>query len=72
MAADAAAARRRDHPAVVLRGRHGHGPRWLNFNHDTIADLRLDGAALVLSFLQAEPLRLSGELAPWCAAVIAS
>ncbi|WP_018685358.1 hypothetical protein [Actinokineospora enzanensis] len=47
------------------------GPTWLNFNYDTIADLRLDGAALVLSFLQAEPLRLSGELAPWCAAVIA-
>ena len=47
------------------------GPKWLNFNYDTIADLRLDGAALVLSFLQAEPLRLSGELAAWCAAVIA-
>lgn len=47
------------------------GPKWLHFNYDTIADLRLNGAELVLSFLQAEPLRLSGELAAWCAAVIA-
>jgi hypothetical protein len=31
----------------------------------------LDGAALAQSFIQIEPVRLSGELASWRAAVIA-
>lgn len=47
------------------------GPRWLNFNYDTITDLRLDRDSLTISFAQSEPLRLSGPWAPWCAVVAA-
>jgi len=46
------------------------GFEWLNFNYDTIVNLNLTGNALVLTFLQSEPLCLSGAWAPWCAAVI--
>ncbi|RJQ66161.1 hypothetical protein D5S17_35635 [Pseudonocardiaceae bacterium YIM PH 21723] len=44
---------------------------WMNFPYDCAVGLRLDGAALTLSYLDAEPLCLAGDLAPWCAAVIA-
>jgi hypothetical protein len=47
------------------------GPRWLNFNYDTITSLNLTGNALTLTFQQSEPLSLAGDGAPWCAAVIA-
>lgn len=47
--------------------------RWMNFNYDTIAGLTLNPSreALTFSFLNSEPLRLTGEWVPWCAAVIA-
>jgi hypothetical protein len=47
--------------------------RWMNFNYDTITGLTLtpSHAGLTLSFLNSEPLRLTGEWVPWCAAVIA-
>ena len=47
--------------------------RWMNFNHDTITGLTLTPShdALTFSFLNSEPLRLTGEWVPWCAAVIA-
>jgi hypothetical protein len=47
--------------------------RWMNFNYDTITGLTLtpSHAALTFSFLNSEPLRLTGEWVPWCAAVIA-
>jgi hypothetical protein len=47
------------------------GFEWLNFDYDTIVNLNLTGNALTLTFLQSEPLCLSGAWAPWCAAVIA-
>lgn len=50
------------------------GSRWLHFAYDTITDTGhpiLAGDALTLNFRDAEPLRLCGDLAPWCAAVIA-
>jgi len=48
-----------------------NGPRWLNFNYDTITGLDLNGNQLTMTFLRSEPLSLSGQWAPWCAAVIA-
>lgn len=47
------------------------GFEWLNFNYDATVNLNLTGNALTLTFLQSEPLCLSGTWAPWCAAVIA-
>lgn len=47
------------------------GPTWFNFNYDAITGLQLEGAALTVSFLQSEPLRLTGAWTAWCAAVIA-
>jgi hypothetical protein len=47
------------------------GPRWLSFNYDTITALNLTGASLTFGFLQSEPLLLTGDWIPWCAAVIA-
>ncbi|CAL9677564.1 hypothetical protein SUDANB95_07889 (plasmid) [Actinosynnema sp. ALI-1.44] len=69
-------------PAVLLRAvltthrlwcevAEAAGPRWVHFNLDTIARLELHGDELVLGFGQVEPLRLGGDWAPWCAAVIA-
>jgi hypothetical protein len=48
-----------------------NGTRWLNFNYDTITGLELTHRALTMTFTQSEPLRLVGDWAPWCAAVIA-
>ncbi|MEU0529164.1 hypothetical protein [Amycolatopsis tolypomycina] len=50
------------------------GSRWLHFAYDTIVDTGhpiLAGDVLTLTFLDAEPLQIRGDLAPWCAAVIA-
>jgi len=52
----------------------GTGPRWLHFNYNTIADTGrpiLTEYALTLTFLDAEPLQLTGDFAPWCAATVA-
>ncbi len=48
------------------------GPQWLRFDYDTITRLELRNDGLILHFLQAEPLRLTGgPWAPWCATVVA-
>ena len=69
-------------PARVLRvvvtthrlwceGQEGTGTRWVHFNVDMITGLGLVDGALVVGFAQGEPLRLGGDWAPWCAAVLA-
>jgi hypothetical protein len=46
--------------------------RWVHLAYDHITRLTIDdGGALVMQFVDAEPLRLAGEDAAWCAAVIA-
>jgi hypothetical protein len=47
------------------------GPRWVHLGFDGIVSLDLRRRELVVWFSDAEPLRLAGEDAPWCAAVIA-
>lgn len=47
------------------------GPRWLHVGYDSIRSLALDGTAMTLALAGGEPLRLTGDEAPWCAAVIA-
>lgn len=43
--------------------------RWLRFDHAAVVEYSLDGAACILTFTDAEPLRLAGPSA-WCHAVL--
>ena len=43
--------------------------KWLRFDHAAVVEYSLDGAACILSFTDAEPLRLTGPSA-WCHAIL--
>ncbi len=46
-------------------------PRWISFTYAHVTQINLTGTVLVACFEAGEPLRLAGDWAPWCAAVMA-
>jgi hypothetical protein len=47
------------------------GLRWIVVPHDSITSMQLTGPTLTMGFADVEPLRLTGDWVPWCAAVVA-
>jgi len=47
------------------------GRRWIGLLHDSITSMQLTGTTLTMWFADVEPLRLTGDWVPWCAAIIA-
>lgn len=47
------------------------GVHQLDFHYQAITHLNLVGSSLILEFGHGAPLRLTGDWAPWCAAIIA-
>lgn len=48
------------------------GQTWVWFNYSSVAALDLTDEGVVLTFQQANPLRLSGAWAPWIAVAVAN